>query len=120
MSKQTTGRKRWRQWTPEQAGRQLRAWKASGLPLQQFARQRGLSAQRLRWWRDRQNDWKPAAGGEPGLAPVVVAGTDAAPPTYASAVTIRLPGDVVLELADATVVPADWVVAVVGGLSRVG
>ncbi len=31
----------------------LEAWRRSGLPLERFAKQRGLVAQRLRWWKQK-------------------------------------------------------------------
>lgn len=118
MGKQTTAPRGWRQWTSGHAGRQLRAWRASGLSLGTFARRRGLSAQRLRWWRDRLSDWEETAAVAPGLAPAVVTGALAAPAS--ASVTVRLPSGAVLELADAAGVPPAWLVAVVGGLSRAG
>ena len=33
----------------------LEAWRRSGLPLEKFAKQRGLVSQRLRWWRKKLN-----------------------------------------------------------------
>lgn len=38
-------------WSEVEARGVLDAWKRSGLPLETFAKQRGLVAQRLRWWR---------------------------------------------------------------------
>jgi len=39
-------------WTAEVARQALEEWRASGLPLEAYARQRGIVAQRLRWWRE--------------------------------------------------------------------
>jgi hypothetical protein len=38
------------QWSEHEARAVLSAWQKSGLPLQTFAKSRGLVAQRLRWW----------------------------------------------------------------------
>ena len=38
-------------WSEVEARGVLEAWRRSGLPLEKFAKQRGLVAQRLRWWR---------------------------------------------------------------------
>ena len=40
----------WKQWSVEDAARELKALQASGEPLEVFARSRGYSSQRLRWW----------------------------------------------------------------------
>lgn len=38
-------------WSEVEARGVLEAWRRSGLPLEKFAKQRGLVSQRLRWWR---------------------------------------------------------------------
>ena len=38
-------------WSEVEARGVLEAWRRSGLPLERFAKQRGLVAQRLRWWK---------------------------------------------------------------------
>jgi len=40
-------------WTEDDARVALDAWKRSGLGAQAFARDHGITAQRLYWWRDR-------------------------------------------------------------------
>jgi hypothetical protein len=110
---------RWRQWTAEDARRVLEAWRASGLPLATFARRRGLCAERVRWWRLRLSDWQRAPGEErPQLAPAVVTGLPPVPAVAGSVVTVRAPGDVVVEIADVGAVPASWLSALVIGLAR--
>jgi len=42
-------------WSEVEARGVLEAWRRSGLPLEKFAKQRGLVAQRLRWWRKKLN-----------------------------------------------------------------
>ncbi len=41
------------QWTEVEAHGVLEAWCRSGLPLERFAKQKGLVAQRLRWWKQK-------------------------------------------------------------------
>ena len=112
----------WRQWTAEQAQEHLVAWRASGLPLGRFARQRGVSAERLRWWKKRQGDWseEKAPSERSALVPVVV--TPAAAPPVAmgrcAAVVVRVPGGAVVEVVEPEAVRAEWLAAVVGLLSR--
>ncbi len=119
MGKRTRKPARWRQWTAEEARRVLEAWRASGLPLATFARRRGLCAERVRWWRLRLSDWQRAPGEErPQLAPAVVTGLPPVPAAAGSVVTVRAPGDVVVEIADVGAVPASWLSALVIGLAR--
>ena len=42
-------------WSEVEARGVLEAWRRSGLPLERFAKQRGLVSQRLRWWRKKLN-----------------------------------------------------------------
>lgn len=112
----------WRQWKAEEAQEHLAAWRASGLPLGTFARQRGLSAERLRWWKKRQGDWseeKPPSD-RSALVPVVVTPAAAAPEERGSraAVVVRVPGGAVVEVVEPEEVRAEWLAAVVGQLSR--
>lgn len=53
----------------------LEAWKRSGRPLEVFAKERGLVAQRLRWWRKKLNRQERVrtAGPVPALLPLRVA-----------------------------------------------
>lgn len=51
----------WKQWTEEEARQTLAEWEESGSSLVAFARGRGISSQRLSWWRKRLN--KPGASG---------------------------------------------------------
>jgi hypothetical protein len=98
----------------DEARQALREWRASGGPLERFARQRGLTAQRLRWWRDRLSEWEDPAPREASLAPVVITGR---PVERSAAVTLRA-GDLVVEVADVEAVPAGWLSAFMVGLSR--
>lgn len=60
----------WKQWSAEDAGRELKALQTSGEPLEVFARRRGYSGERLRRWGARLN-------ATPLLLPVRVVGSDA-------------------------------------------
>jgi len=107
---------RWRQWTAQEARRVLKAWRASGLPLATFARRRGLCAERVRWWQNRLAGRSAPSGEALRLVPAVVTGL---PPVAAGAVvTLRAPGDVVVEVTDVGAVPAAWLSALVSGLGR--
>ena len=63
-------------WTSEVARQELGQWQASGLPLEAYARQRGLVAQRLRWWRQQLgvDAVAPPPRVRPTLVPVTVRG----------------------------------------------
>lgn len=50
----------WKQWTEKEAREALAAWKKSGLPLVEFAREQGIGAERLRRWSKRLDE--PSAG----------------------------------------------------------
>ncbi|MDB4986006.1 MAG: hypothetical protein JWN04_1184 [Myxococcaceae bacterium] len=58
-------------WSEVEARGVLEAWKRSGLPLEQFARQRGFVSQRLRWWVQKfKVAEKALAASTPALLPV--------------------------------------------------
>jgi hypothetical protein len=106
-----------RQWTAGKAREVLKAWRASGLPLATFARELGLCAERVRWWRQRLGEGR-VAGEEPvKLAPAVVTGLR--PSTAVAVVTVRAPGEVVVEIADVGAVSPGWVSELVSGIARV-
>jgi hypothetical protein len=114
-TKKPARRSGWRQWKVDEARRVVEAWRASGLPLATFARKRGLCAERVRWWRKRLGDWSPPSEA-PRLIPATVTGF---PPTATGVVlTIRAPGEVVVEVADVGAVPAAWLSALVRELAR--
>lgn len=61
-------------WSEIEARGVLEAWKRSGLPLERFAKQRGIVAQRLRWWRQKfQKAERALAPSAPPLLPVRLA-----------------------------------------------
>ena len=113
--KSTAGKRSWKQWKPEQAREELEAWRSSGLTLATYAERRGVTTTRLSWWRERLGEPNEPAS-EMRLVPAIVTST----PVSGGAVTVRLPGDVTLEVADVRLVPPDWVAAVAWKLSRAG
>lgn len=121
------GSKRWQWWTESEAQQHLKEWQASGKPLSTFARERGLSASRLAWWKKRLEDGSSplvsASGSastlaEARLVPAVVLGLAEERAAAAAAVTVHAPGGVVVEVRDAALVPAEWVAAMVACLRR--
>lgn len=125
MGKQRTVTQRrrsgWQQWTAAKAQDVLGNWRVSGLPLATFAREQGLNDTRLRWWKTRLGDWdgdeSPAR--VPAFIPAVTREVVESAST-STRVTVRLPGGVVVEVADPVSVPSEWLMAVVSGLSRAG
>ena len=105
----------WKQWTKAEARQLLTEWKKSGLPLGTFARERGIGAERLRWWRQRLSEATTAKrkGKKKApavrLVPAMIDGplADIGPEP---AVSIRFPvtGPVV-EIANVRRVPSAWV-----------
>jgi hypothetical protein len=119
MAKRTrkaAGKPRWRQWTAEDAQQVLKAWRASGLPLETFARKRKLCAERVRWWRRRLGDGHAPVEEPLRLVPAIVTGLPSS--TATTAVTVRARGDVVVEIADVSAVPPAWVSTLVAGIAR--
>lgn len=103
----------WKQWTKAEASEVLTAWKKSGLPLGTFARERGVGAERLRWWRKRLSATAPVKKRKKAVEGRLVPATVSAPLVEleeAAAVSIRFPvtGPVV-EIANVRRVPAAWV-----------
>lgn len=124
MNARGTGAKkqarRWQQWSPEEAQGVLAEWRASGMPLGRFARQRGLGAERLRWWKKRLGEWSEKAGGgeERALVPMVLSEPVPAVTASKASVVVRVPGGTVVEVADPAAVSAEWLVMLVSQLSR--
>lgn len=109
---EATKKSGWKQWTPAEARRALAAWRKSGLPLATFARERGIGAEKLRWWRNRLDGTVSVAAAKPPprkprLVPAVV--TAPLLSLNTAAVAIRVPGGPVLEIADVRAVPPEWV-----------
>lgn len=114
--KSETAKRSWKQWKPEQAREELEAWRSSGQTLAAYAERRGVTTTRLSWWRERLGE--PHEPSEMRLVPAIV--TSMPMPASGGAVTVRLPGDVTMEVSDVRLVPPDWVAAVAWKLSRAG
>ena len=105
------------QWTQTEAERVLELWRASGRPLQTFARQHGLVPQRLRRWRDLLGVPRPQT--TLSLVPAVIVGTprgagDAA--TGSPAVVVQVAGGGAVEVVAPERVAPAWVAALVVAL----
>jgi len=96
-------------WSTEDAHRVLAACEASRLSQAAFCREHGLQAKRLSWWRKRLREWgaQRATTNRVRLAPAVV------PAVAAPQITIRLPGEVEIEVAE---VGASFLAALVSEL----
>ena len=99
-------------WTPEDARRVLDEAARSGEPLAAFARRHGVGPPRLYWWRKRLATESPAVAATMPMLSLVPA-TITRDATVA--LIIRLPGDVTIEIADAT---PSAVAAITAALAR--
>lgn len=100
----TTGR-----WSEADARAALDAWKRSGVGAHTFARQHGITAQRLYWWRDRL-----AGQSLVSLVPGEIIGVADDSKDEHAHVVIRS-GEAMIEIADAS---AAWVARLVRELAR--
>lgn len=99
-------------WREADARRVLARWCESGLSATAFARVNGLAnPNRLCWWRKRLTK-----SDVPRLAPLTF--IPAAVTGAVGTTVVRLPGEVVLELADVTTVPTTWLAALTAELKR--
>lgn len=85
------------QWSEVEARGVLGAWQRSGLSIDRFAAQRGLTPQRLYWWKRKLGISKSraAAGAALALLPVKVA----AEPRRGEPVTVLLPTGQILKVS---------------------
>lgn len=102
-----------KQWKEHDAHRVLSALRSSGLSVSAFARQHGLGRKRIFWWRQRLAAWRRSPRESPSLIPVV----PVALPEARAQVVIRVPGGMVVEVADTSAVQAEWTSRVVGRLA---
>jgi hypothetical protein len=79
------------QWSEHEARGVLSAWRKSGLPLDTFAKERGLVPQRVRFWRNKL-EGKPNAPvrSEASLALLPVQVTEASQPKRGEPVAVYL------------------------------
>ena len=68
-TKSEAAKRSWKQWKPEQARRELEAWRSSGLTLTNYAERRGVTTTRLRYWHARLGE---PASSEMRLVPATV------------------------------------------------
>lgn len=92
-------------WTEEDGRSAVAEWRASGKPLDAFARRHGLRPQRLAWWRDRLEASRPA------LVPVTVRA--AATTTPAAVLCV---GELRVEVADVSQLSPAWIAALAAAL----
>ena len=97
-------------WTLEVARQMLAEWRASGLALEAFARQRGFVAQRLRWWRKQLGAEVERAAtprARAALVPVTVRGL--ADEGGGAAFVVVIEGGGQLEVREVSATTAAWV-----------
>lgn len=105
-----------KRWTADEARRVLSLWQASRKSARAFAREHGLDAQRISWWKKRLGvsassdvrNVEPAAA----LVPAIVRGAD-----DGARVRVRLPAGVVIEASSTDDVAPEWVAAVMRELA---
>ena len=95
-----------KRWTASEAKQALAAWQRSGETMAAFARRKGVSTQRLLWWRKRLAEHAVPAE----LVPVVVRAT-----VPGTGVRIALDGCEV-EVGELTAATATWVALLVRAL----
>ena len=100
-----------KRWTEDEARAALDAWKLSGLGAHAFARQHGITPQRLYWWRERVAA-RPLVSLVPGE--IVDGKRDDQGERERAHVVIRV-GEATIEIADAGVT---WVAKLVRELAR--
>ena len=92
-------------WTDDDARVALDEWRRSGDSIAAFARKHGVTAPRLYWWKKRL---AAPATARLSLVPATIVMSEAS-------IAIRLPGDVKIEVANAS---PSWVAAIVTELTR--
>ena len=92
-------------WSDDDARVVLDEWRRSGDSIAAFARKHGVTAPRLYWWKKRL---VTSAGPTLSLVPATIV-------TREATIAIRLPGDVTIEVANAS---PSWVAAIVAELTK--
>ena len=105
-------------WSEADARRVLDAWRRSGRSAYAYAREHGMNAQRLLWWRKRLGEWEhegraPRRSARVRLVPAVLAADPRAP-----AAVVRLGAHVTVEISEVSSVPASWVASLARELAR--
>lgn len=79
------------QWSEHEARGVLSAWQRSGQSLERFAKERGLTPQRVRWWKAKLEGKHPAlVRSESGLALLPVQVTESGPSKRGEPVAVYL------------------------------
>lgn len=115
MAEQKTGGLK--RWSEAEARHVLATWEASGKSIGAFARAKGVTAQRLYWWRERLAKVdEPAA---PRFVPVVVK-APAVRLESSAAVVVTTPAGARVEVREVNATTAAWVVALLERVERGG
>jgi hypothetical protein len=101
------------EWTEDDARMALDEWRRSGTSIAAFARERGVSAPRLYWWR-RRLVLEKASPATMSLVPAAIVSAGA---PAAAVVVIRLPNGIAVEVASVGVSPA-WIADLVAEVAR--
>jgi transposase-like protein len=101
-------------WTDHDARTVLDEWRRSGDSLAGFARKHGVTSARLYWWRKKLQATRAAAPA-PAPRPPSMSLVPASIMSGGATLTIRLSGEVSIDVADAS---PSWVAAMVAELTR--
>ncbi len=110
-----------RQWKESDARRVLQALAESGDTLAGFARQHGLTPQRISWWRVRLGDWVPAAQSEkPPCVPsdtgfISVLASQSGSDSKGVVAVVRV-GDIAIDVCDPSAATTAWVASFIDAL----
>lgn len=116
MAEQKTGGLK--RWSEAEARHVLATWEASGKSIGAFARAKGVTAQRLYWWRERLAK-KMDAPAAPPFVPVVVK-APAVRLDSPAAVVVTTPAGARVEVREVNATTAAWVVALLERAPRGG
>jgi len=105
-----------KQWSDATARWLVEAWKARGGRLSEFAREHGVSADRVRWWvmrlaAEERKGERPRVRKKQAAPTTFIPGiTTMAAPAASSAerVIVRLPGGVEVDATSTTLLPPEW------------
>ena len=76
------------QWSELEARAGLQAWRSSGVSIERFATARGITPQRIRWWKKKLEEAMPSRKGSALLPVRVVATTE---PSRGAPIQVILP-----------------------------
>ena len=106
-----------RKWTKVDGERLIAAWQESGLSVREFARQHGIDAQRVQWWKRRIVGIEGRANEREHqsarFVPVIARRGEGPHPM----VIVKV-GDVVVEVHEPSVVAPGWIAALVSEYVR--